>query len=216
MFSAPWITGADLPDGTLVLTYDDGPGPNTLPIAEYLHAQGIAATFFVIGIQAYQQPAVLIRVRGLGHRLGNHTWTHPILPTRLTEGADIIDEVRRTAGLLGRGPIAFRPPYAEWTLDVAAALNADAALRDAHVGPVGWTVEGRDWEAWRDGHSPREVAMRYLAEIRAKRQGIVLLHDSSADGPAAVVKNRTYDLTRLLVPALRADGFTFGSLDAIC
>ena len=144
MFSAPWITGADLPDGTLVLTYDDGPGPNTLPIAEYLHAQGIAATFFVIGIQAYQQPAVLIRVRGLGHRLGNHTWTHPILPTRLTEGADIIDEVRRTAGLLGRGPIAFRPPYAEWTPAVAEALNADAALRDAHVGPVGWTVEGRD------------------------------------------------------------------------
>src|SRR6059058_6234278 len=113
MLSASWITGADLPDGTLVLTYDDGPGPNTVPIAQYLHDQGIAATFFVIGNQAYEQPAVLARVRALGHRLGNHTWTHPNLVDQLAGGADIIREVRRTADLLGpgTGPIAFRAPY---------------------------------------------------------------------------------------------------------
>ena len=41
MFKTEPITGAELPDGALVLTYDDGPGPNTLPVAEYLSGMGI-------------------------------------------------------------------------------------------------------------------------------------------------------------------------------
>jgi peptidoglycan/xylan/chitin deacetylase (PgdA/CDA1 family) len=76
VFSAEPITGADLPDGQLVLTYDDGPGPNSLSVAEYLSDQGIEATFFVVGESFEKLPDVPGRVRALGHRLGNHTWTH--------------------------------------------------------------------------------------------------------------------------------------------
>jgi len=36
---------------------------------------GIEATFFVVGEFAEKQPD-LARARALGHRLGNHTWTH--------------------------------------------------------------------------------------------------------------------------------------------
>jgi len=73
MFNMLPITGDRLPIGTFVLTYDDGPGPNTQPIAEYLSSMGIAATFFVVGEFAERQPRVLTRLRALGHRLGNHT-----------------------------------------------------------------------------------------------------------------------------------------------
>ena len=74
MFATEPITGAALPDGSLVLTYDDGPGPNTLPVAEYLSGMSIEATFFIVGEFAAKRPDVLARVWALGHRLGNHTW----------------------------------------------------------------------------------------------------------------------------------------------
>ncbi len=220
MFNAAGITGAAaLPDRTVVLTYDDGPGPNTLLIAEYLWSEGIAATFFVIGKHARQRQEVIVRVRGLGHRLGNHTWSHvpPGLPDRLAQGDDIVEELRSTAALLGAdvGPIAFRAPYGAWTPAVATVLNSDPALASAHVGPIDWDVEGRDWEEWRAGRSPAHVAERYLAEIRAKGRGIVLMHDSSADGPEYVAGNRTYELTRALIPMLIAEGFAFAPLEAI-
>ena len=49
--SAPLVetpeTGASLPPGYLSLTYDDGPGYATEPIAAFLEDEGIPATFFV-------------------------------------------------------------------------------------------------------------------------------------------------------------------------
>ncbi len=215
MFKAAPITGAGLPDRTLVLTYDDGPGPNTLPIAEYLRAKNITATFFVIGKHARQLPEVLIRVAGLGHRIGNHTESHRDLYELLKGGGDVVKEVRGAFALLDAipRPIAFRAPGGAWEDGVADALNHDVALAEAHVGPFHWDVEGRDWEEWRCSRSPAAVAERYLAETRAARRGIVLLHDSSADGPEAVATNRTYELTRALVPMLIADGFRFVPLD---
>ena len=219
MFYEEQIRGGCLPDHTLVLTYDDGPGPNTLPIAEYLRVKDIPATFFVIGKHARQWPEVLVRVSALGHRLGNHTWTHhgpDGLPSQLTTGGDVVDEVRRTAGLLPAiKPIAFRAPGGLWNTGVAKKLNDDAALSNTHVGPFYWDVEGRDWQAWREGSPPAAAAERYLAEIRDKKRGIVLLHDSSADGPEYVATNRTYELTRALVPMLIADGFRFAPLDEV-
>ena len=57
MYSTLPFTGTSMPDKTLCLTFDDGPGetngeskgPRTLELAQYLHAEGIAATFFVLG-----------------------------------------------------------------------------------------------------------------------------------------------------------------------
>ncbi len=89
------ITGANLPAGTVSLTYDDGPGRNTLPIAYYLWQQGIQATFFVNGCRfqhaptptmgncnspdpepAYYHPWVLSLITQMGHRVANHTQDH--------------------------------------------------------------------------------------------------------------------------------------------
>src|SRR5687767_15366247 len=76
MFTTDPITGTDLPDGHLVVTYDDGPAPHTLEAAEYLAEMGSEATFFVVGESIERLPLIRSRVRALGHQLGNHTWTH--------------------------------------------------------------------------------------------------------------------------------------------
>lgn len=226
MFASAPLTGADLPDGTLVLTYDDGPGPNTMAVAEYLAELSIEATFFVVGSSIEKMPDVPARVRALGHRLGNHTWTHYLdgLPRQLQDGGDIVDELMRTAALLsGEQALAFRPPYGAWDQRVAAALNADDILGPAHVGPFNWEIHCRDWKAWLDGDDPRTVANCFRAEARKKKKGIVLLHDYTAEAHnrpepefrIMAERNRSAELTRELVPLLIADGFRFVPLGAV-
>lgn len=148
MFRTEPITGADLPDGSLILTYDDRPGPNTLLVAEYLSGMGIETTFFVVGESAEKLPDVPARVRALGHRLGNHTWTHNRagLTGQLDQGGDIVDELKRTAALVGgAAPTAFRAPFGLWSPAVATVLNADPAFNAGHVGHIHWTIDCTDW-----------------------------------------------------------------------
>ena len=226
MFATEPITGADLPDGTLVLTYDDGPGPNTLAVAEYLAESGIEATFFVVGNSIEKMPDVPARVRALGHRLGNHTWTHYYggLTAQLASGGDIVDELMRTAALLsGEQMLAFRPPYGFWDQRVAETLNADDVLGPVHLGPFNWDIHSPDWKAWLEGVDPMTVADSFLAEARAKRKGIILLHDYTAEAHnrpepefrIMAERNRCAELTRALVPMLIADGFRFVPLSAV-
>ena len=218
MFSSVPITGADLSDGQLVLTYDDGPGPNSLSVAEYLSHLGIEATFFVVGESFEKLPDVPGRVRALGHRLGNHTWTHEVggLTAQLARGGDIVDELMRTAALLsGEEALAFRPPWGFWNQQVAATLNADDILSPGHVGPFNWTIDCKDWAGWRDGDDPTAVAARYRVEASRAKKGIVLMHDYTADVPEIAARNRSAELTRALVPMLIADGFRFVPLAAV-
>lgn len=227
MFSTEPVTGADLPDGTLVLTYDDGPGPNTLAVAEYLSELGIEATFFVVGESIARLPDVPARVRALGHRLGNHTWTHFYggLTAQLEAGGDIVDEMTRTAALLDAydTSLAFRPPYGAWNAQVAATLNAETRLSVRHVGPFNWTIDCQDWAGWRDGDDPSAVAARYRVEANRTKKGIVLMHDYTAEAhyrfepefQLMATGNRSAELTRALVPMLLADGFRFVPLGAV-
>ena len=219
MFDTKPLTGADLPDGTLVLTYDDGPGPNTLAVAEYLSGRGVEATFFVVGESIERLPHVPARVRALGHRLGNHTWTHQVggLTGQLERGGDIVVELTRTAALLGgtAEPIAVRPPWGLWNEAVAGTLNADTILAAQHVGPFNWTIDCKDWAGWRDGLDPAVVAAQYRAQAQQMKKGIVLMHDYTADLPDIAAKNRSPELTRALVPMLIADGFRFVPLSSV-
>jgi len=219
MFRPEPITGETLSDGSLVLTYDDGPGPNTLPVAEYLSGMGIEATFFVVGQFADRQPDVLTRLRALGHRVGNHTWTHYYegLPKQLQDGGDIVEELKCTAALLAgdADSIAFRAPYGAWSPEVATVLSADATLSAAHLGHIHWAIHCLDWAAWRDGVDPTVVATCFRDQAKTIKKGIVLLHDYTADFPAIAAANRSAELTRALVPMLLADGFRFVPLAAV-
>jgi peptidoglycan/xylan/chitin deacetylase (PgdA/CDA1 family) len=187
-------------------------------VAEYLAEMGIEATFFVVGESFERLPDVPGRVRALGHRLGNHTWTHRVggLPAQLADGGDIVDELMRAAALLsGEEALAFRPPWGLWNPQVAAMLNADDILGPGHVGPFNWTIDCRDWEGWKNGDDPIAVAARYRVEANNRRKGIVLLHDYTADSPEIAARNRSAELTRALVPMLVADGFRFVPLGAV-
>jgi peptidoglycan/xylan/chitin deacetylase (PgdA/CDA1 family) len=215
-----------LPAKTLALTYDDGPGPHSVEIGEFLHSKGIRATFFVVGKHVRQYPGAVEKLAELGHVVGNHTDQHTDLltiketPARLV--AEVLEADRLIAGFAGGGTRFFRPPRGRWSPDVADELNRHEELA-AYAGPIHWNIDAADWQiGLRRGSPPadeiytvEQCAKAYLETVVAKDSGVVLLHDWLADsgklGDYLREKNRTLELTRLLIPQL--SGFRFIGLD---
>jgi peptidoglycan/xylan/chitin deacetylase (PgdA/CDA1 family) len=227
VFLSTGLTGLSLPDRTLCLTFDDGPGatpgggsgPRTTQLSEYLTLQGIPATFFMVGKHARLFPQLAATLATGGHASGNHTFHHLDLVALRQSGGDVVREVRSAHPLVAAaGPASqtlFRPPYGSWSGDVADELNADVFTAALHVGPVMWDVDAADWAAWREGRSAESCADDYLAAIEEAGRGIVLMHDSTADSDDLRAGNRTFDMVKLLVPRLRARGYRFVGLNRV-
>jgi peptidoglycan/xylan/chitin deacetylase (PgdA/CDA1 family) len=226
MFSQSGFMGGSLPPKTLCLTYDDGPGatdgdglgPHSLELAQFLSDQGIRATFFNIGQHAAQYPDVVSQVHDLGHLIGNHTLDHPSLPDYLTGGGDVYTEVAYTDGYIREWvdspTVFFRPPYGNWSADLANTLNKSLAVCRDHVGPILWDIDGQDWLHWRNKDSVDTCLKDYVDKINATQRGIVLMHDSSWDLDIKENEN-TFALTQQLIPILKGQGYQFVRLDEI-
>lgn len=228
MFSSSDRLPFEFPDKTLALTYDDGPGPHTLEIAEFLHDRDIPATFFVVGKHVCARREIVGKIASLGHLVGNHTDTHTPLPEFASEpeklAKEVIDADREIQQFVGDRTFFLRTPGGCWDSGFAEALNRHTEL-DKYFGPVNWDIAHGDYEIG----SPRplksanplytfeECRQNYLQDIRRKGRGIVLLHDWSADagelGEELRSKNRTLELTKSVVPFLT--DFDFLALDGV-
>ena len=82
-----------MPDKTISLTFDDGPGPRTAELAEYLAAEGVHGTFFINGKNVPGRQGAVDTIVGRGHLLANHTQNHLQL-TKLS-GDKVVKESRR-------------------------------------------------------------------------------------------------------------------------
>lgn len=222
MFSETEISGRDLPDKTVCLTFDDGPGetvqaegpgPRTLQLAAFLATRGITATFFVIGERAAAHPDILRAVGKLGHFIGNHTYDHPALEFQTGDFA--ADQIFRTERVLSGIPGVrklFRPPYGSWNSALSGQLNSTAAR--SYAGPIMWDIDAADWRFWRSERHAQECADAYIARIQKIGRGIVLMHDSSFEDDIRS-RSYTFEMAKIVVDRLVGDGFTFVSLDSI-
>jgi peptidoglycan/xylan/chitin deacetylase (PgdA/CDA1 family) len=218
----------ELPNKTLALTYDDGPGPHTLAIAEFLHDRRIAATFFVVGQHVRERRAIVREVAKLGHLIGNHTDTHTPFrdlesdPDRVIQ--EVMDADREIQQFVGNRAFFLRTPGGEWYSSFAEALNRNNELHK-YSGPIAWHIDCADYEIgsprYRKPGNPiytfEQCQECYLQRVRERGHGIVLLHDWSADagdlGEQLRSKNRTLELTKSLMPQLT--DFKFIALDEI-
>jgi peptidoglycan/xylan/chitin deacetylase (PgdA/CDA1 family) len=60
----------------VALTFDDGPGKNTKAILEILKEKEVKATFFMLGTNVVDNPALAKTVLDAGHEIANHTYGH--------------------------------------------------------------------------------------------------------------------------------------------
>lgn len=202
------ISGTELPDKVLVLSFDDGPHRvYTEEIKALLEKEQVPALFFEVGRNLGAQDAAgQVKLGPLaaftedlvkaGFVVGNHSYTHAQL-SRET-GAPLDLEIRETDQLLQAIPGAhsrlFRFPYGART---PVQLQA---LEPYHMRSVLWNIDSLDWA----DPVPSSVADRVLKAIAHEKRGILLFHD---------IHDRAGKVLPVLIPKLRAEGYTFAGLD---
>ena len=186
----------------VALTFDDGPDPAGTPgVLDALEAAGVTATFFMVGEQVKDDPALAREVANRGHGIGLHGATH--VSQRDLEDWKVKDELAYGLGTVevatGQRPTRFRPPYGVFS---EAGYEACRALR---LEPVYWSAWGMDWET---------ISAERITDIveRDLEPGvIVVLHDSPRYGHRPDV-TETIRAIPLVVEAAQARGLAFGPL----
>lgn len=198
--------GTDLPPKTVALTFDDGPHARYTPqILDILQKYGLKAVFFQVGrnlgpetldsgAQLAPTAALSSRILEQGSTLGNHSYSHPVLPKM--DAAGYTKEIDTTSALLKdiqkQDPVLFRPPYGainQAILDKVRSENMKAVL---------WNVDSEDWA----DPVPNSVAQRVVSEAEKAGRGIILFHD---------IHKISIEALPQIIEALRKDGFQFAS-----
>lgn len=170
---------------TLVLTFDDGPHPESgNRLLDILRELDVKATFFVVGRRVKAHPEIVQRMIDEGHEVANHTNDHTRLYNLTTEAmANEIkgceDEVRKATG---RGMVFMRPPGMHFNPQVLAETKAQGYITvgvNCVAGDYvanGGLAELTPVEAQEMGLQPHQIANRI--ERQFKPGAIILLHDN--------------------------------------
>jgi peptidoglycan/xylan/chitin deacetylase (PgdA/CDA1 family) len=155
----------------IALTFDDGPGPFTLPILAVLQRLHAKATFFEIGRQVLTHPRITARLARAGMAIGDHTEDHP--PLALLSPGEQAAQIDQAASAIQKAgaprPLLFRPPYGSFdpaTLDLLHARDMLMVL---------WTVDTSDYI------QPGVRRIVYTALSGARPGAIILFHDGGAN-----------------------------------
>jgi len=201
------VWGYDLPDKSVVLTFDDGPHHrNTGAILDVLKEYDAKGYFFAVGqnIGAIKGESVTLhgksdqlqRALREGHILANHSFSHSVL-TKLTEDEQI-EELDSTNRLIkavsGHNTQYFRPPYGAKN-DRLVELSKDAGMRS-----IMWNVDSKDWA----DPIPQSIVDRVMADLEEKEGGILLFHD---------IHRQTVQALPLLLEELNKAGYNVVTLD---
>lgn len=230
------LRGTSMPNKTLALTFDDGPGARTKQLSLFLKNQGIQAAFFVNGRSMGPDATEILKaVIDDGHLVANHTETHRSLTGGATKTPrpsddDVVQELAQTDAkiepFIQSKHYLFRPPFGDYDDKTFAALSSSAMNK--YVGPVLWDIgdkmdeaAGRaaDWDCWQDGVDGKRIPMKrcgdlYVTEIKHSDHGIVLMHDPYFN-EADPEQMGTVDMVMYIVPILKEAGFNFMRVDQV-
>lgn len=203
-----WHMPRDKAHPAVYLTFDDGPNPTATPdLLDVLARERARATFFLIDAHLTDETAPIVRrMFAEGHAVALHSDTRALM---VKSPGDLAATLTAAAGrierMAGTRPCSLFRPHAGWR---SGMMYAGLQRIDHRL--VGWSWGLWDWNWWR-GRDARSVAAR-LAR-RASDGDIIVMHDGHHVNPRA---DRRYavEATSLLIPALRARGFDFGTLCA--
>jgi peptidoglycan/xylan/chitin deacetylase (PgdA/CDA1 family) len=98
----------------VAITIDDGV-PYNPKLFDYLVANDVRATTFVLGSFAADRPDLIKKMHEAGFEIANHSWDHPFL-TKLSD-ANVKSQLRRTQAavskITGNQAPYLRPPYGD-------------------------------------------------------------------------------------------------------
>lgn len=208
----PALRGVDIEriptsNQVVALTFDAGANAAGLPrILDTLKAQQVPGTFFLTGRFAEGFPESVRAIVAGGHRVGNHSHTHPYF-TALSD-SQLAAELASAEGAmraLGADPRPlFRFPYGDRDARTIRLVN------NGGYAAVRWTVDTLGWQGTSGGRSTGSVTQRVLDTATAGQ--IVLMHIGSHPQDGS-----TLDADALpgIIVELRERGYSFVTLDAL-
>ena len=172
-------------------TFDDGPHPTITPmVLDTLKEYNAKATFFCIGKNVRNHPAIYRRILDEGHAIGNHTYNH--LNGWKTKDAAYIKNVIVAAEYIDSK--LFRPPYGRISKFQITQLQPAYKI-------IMWDVLSGDF----DINLTPQKSLQYVV-TNASPGSIIVFHDSEKALPRL-----QYALPRSL-KFLAEKGYTFKSL----
>ncbi len=191
-YGVPQHAALPLAAGEVVITFDDGPRPESTPkVLAALRQQCVRATFFMVGDSLARNPALARQVREQGHSTGLHsdTHAHPASQSDAEQLADLGAVQKAYRRAFGVDAPAWRFPFLEETATLTNALKAQAiTIMSVDVGVDDWLPD----------QSPRMLADRLVDRLSRNGRGIILLHDA---------QDQTAEALPLLLTVLKAHGY---------
>lgn len=170
------------------LTFDDGPIPEVTEwVLDQLKLYNVKATFFCIVDNVRKHPHIYQRIIAEGHRVGNHTFTHP--SGWSTGYKQYLADFEKANKLINSS--LFRPPYGKITPRQARQITRSHKI-------IMWTNLSWDFDSTK---SIEEVISNALKDL--SNGSIIVMHDS-----VKAEKNLVGSLSKI-IQGVRERGFEF-------
>ena len=192
------------------LTFDDGPSPYTPTLLDTLKANGVNATFFVVGTNAQKMPDIVQREYSEGNAVGIHCWSHDYRVCYANPAAFMDDFNHMRAfltNLLGVSPRICRFPGG--TNNTVSHDCGNPHFMQVVVPQVdAMGIKHFDWNAYdydaeKRPATEQEVINSVIGQATRLNISVVLCHD---------IKPTTVSAMATIIPRLKSLGYTFGTL----
>ena len=176
------------------MTFDEGyENGYTAPILDTLKEKGVKAVFFVTYDYVKRNPELVKRMIAEGHSVGNHSWSHPSMPSKSIEDAE--QEIKKLHDYVKNEfnyeMTLFRFPMGEYS------TRALAICKNCGYKSVFWSFAYVDWKT--DAQPPAAEALKKAAN-GAHNGAIYLLHAVSSTNNAILGQ---------LIDNVEAQGYTW-------
>ncbi|OPA80428.1 polysaccharide deacetylase family protein [Paenibacillus selenitireducens] len=151
----------------ICLTFDDGPDAHyTEELLDLLKRFDAKATFFVVGVNAEKNPAVIKRIHDEGHLIGIHNYVHK--SNWFMRPGTVRKQIKKTTDIIhhitGSKTIYYRPPWGIVNLFDFGNLG--------HIQIILWSAMFGDW---RKRVGVDRLERRLMRKLRPGE--VLLLHD---------------------------------------
>ena len=188
------------------LTFDDGPTTAVTPqILDILKAEGVPATFFILGARAERNPDLVKRAYDEGHYIANHGYSH-VYSTIYAAVETVWGEYARTEQVIRNciqnqayNSYLFRFPGGS-SGGRYAKIKAEAKdyFESQKVATINWNALTGDAE----GAETKEEQLAYIQDSVEDNTIILLMHDASD-------KQVTADVLPEVIKFYRERGYEF-------
>lgn len=197
-----WASNTNLK--LVAITFDDGPNEKYTPeLLDILLNFNVKATFFLIGKNVLKEPDITRRIYSEGHEIGNHSYSHPVLP--LVSRKELHKQIETTDSiikdLIGSKPMYFRPPMGLLTptiLDMIESYGLKAVVGEVYP---------------RDTYKPGKDKIVERVIKRVTPGSIIIMHDGGSW--RNFDRSQSIEAVPIIIERLRAKGYKFVTLSEL-